>query len=84
MTAGAVCCPSQLHPSEARDQGVIWMLDREWITSSYSQGGMDNCVQVRSAAAYQVDVRDSQHPGLGQLSFGAGEWRAFLATVTHM
>ena len=60
------------------------MLDQEWITSSYSQRGADNCVQARSAVAHQVDVRDSQHPDLGQLSFGAGEWRAFLAQVARM
>ncbi|MBB4931602.1 hypothetical protein F4561_002422 [Lipingzhangella halophila] len=60
------------------------MLNREWITSSYSQGGMDNCVQARSASHYAVDVRDSQHPDHGYLSFDGAEWRAFLADAHRL
>ncbi|MBB4931603.1 hypothetical protein F4561_002423 [Lipingzhangella halophila] len=57
------------------------MLNREWITSSYSSRGADNCVQARSVSRYAVDVRDSQHPDHGNLTFESAEWRAFLAGV---
>ena len=61
------------------------MLDREWVTSSYSNNSGGECFEVRMVATgAAIDVRDSQHPGLSQLSFGAGEWRAFLAEVARM
>ncbi|GLU47980.1 DUF397 domain-containing protein [Nocardiopsis ansamitocini] len=43
--------------------------------SSYSSGG-ENCVEVADLPAGAA-VRDSKHPGLGHLAFGAAEWTAF-------
>ncbi|WP_046468939.1 DUF397 domain-containing protein [Allosalinactinospora lopnorensis] len=60
------------------------MLTREWTTSSYSQGGMDNCVAARSASPSTVDVRDSRHPEHGHLTFGTAEWHAFLAEADRL
>ncbi|RNL86866.1 DUF397 domain-containing protein [Halostreptopolyspora alba] len=57
------------------------MIDHDWSKSSYSQKGASNCVQARSVAARVVDVRDSQYPDHGYLSFDGGEWLVFLADV---
>ncbi|QVQ50587.1 DUF397 domain-containing protein [Spiractinospora alimapuensis] len=47
-----------------------------WHKSSYSAGSQ-NCVEVREHPG-GADVRDTQHPDLGHLSFTASEWSAFL------
>ncbi|MDA8372554.1 MAG: DUF397 domain-containing protein [Nocardiopsaceae bacterium] len=46
--------------------------------SSYSGSTTQNCVEVAEMSG-AVAVRDSQNPNLGHLTFGAAEWRAFLA-----
>jgi len=53
-----------------------------WRKSSYSGGneGGSNCVEVTGTCG-PIAVRDSKDPGLGALSFGPGEWQAFVATV---
>ncbi|MDA2805040.1 DUF397 domain-containing protein [Nocardiopsis suaedae] len=55
-------------------------LGESWHKSSYS-GGTNDCVECRSQA-HVVQVRDSQNPGHGHLSFPGDEWRAFLGHVT--
>ncbi|CAM3939786.1 DUF397 domain-containing protein [Nocardiopsis rhodophaea] len=50
-----------------------------WHKSTYSSGGT-NCVEAREHEQ-GADLRDSQHPGLGVLSFGSGEQAAFLAAL---
>lgn len=56
-----------------------------WVKSSYSNNSGGECFEVRMATTCAaIDVRDSQHPDLGQLSFDTGEWRAFLTEVTQM
>ncbi|MBB6172127.1 hypothetical protein HNR23_002187 [Nocardiopsis mwathae] len=50
-----------------------------WHKSTYSSGGT-NCVETREHE-HGADLRDSQHPGLGFLSFGAREQSVFLAAV---
>lgn len=52
---------------------------REWHKSSYSNGGT-NCVEARESEL-GADVRDSQHPNLGHLSFSRGEWTSLLQQV---
>lgn len=53
--------------------------------SSYS-GGTDagGCLEAAASgkAGCHVAVRDSKDPQGGQLMFGAGPWRAFVAGVT--
>jgi hypothetical protein len=57
-------------------------LEVRWRKSSYSERGLDNCLEARLASGATVDMRDSQHPHLGHLSFAPAEWRAFLAEVS--
>lgn len=45
--------------------------------SSYSAPRREDCVEVADLPAGAA-VRDSKHPELGHLSFGASEWSAFL------
>ncbi|WP_046470863.1 DUF397 domain-containing protein [Allosalinactinospora lopnorensis] len=51
-----------------------------WFKSSYSKGGMDNCVECRTDRG-TVDVRDTQNRSAGHLSFPVPEWSAFLADL---
>ncbi|MDS1270326.1 DUF397 domain-containing protein [Lipingzhangella sp. LS1_29] len=60
------------------------MVNESWRKSSYSKGGMDNCVEARAAHSTRVEVRDSQHPGEAWLGFPAGEWAAFLSGVEQL
>ncbi|MFD6096624.1 DUF397 domain-containing protein [Nocardiopsis flavescens] len=50
-----------------------------WHKSSYSNGGT-NCVEVREGSQ-GANVRDSQNPLLGHLSFVSPEWAGFLQGV---
>ncbi|TDQ53761.1 DUF397 domain-containing protein [Actinorugispora endophytica] len=50
-----------------------------WRKSSYS-GANNYCVEVAELPGAAA-VRDSKHPQVGQLSFAASEWRAFLAAL---
>ncbi|GAA1463174.1 DUF397 domain-containing protein [Nocardiopsis exhalans] len=52
-----------------------------WHKSSYSNGGT-NCVEAREHPSGS-DVRDSQNPGLGHLSFDSQEWALFLGGVKN-
>jgi hypothetical protein len=55
--------------------------DREnWHKSSYSKGGMDNCVEV-CETAFSAAVRDTMHREHGHLAFAPTEWSAFLTDV---
>jgi hypothetical protein len=51
-----------------------------WRTSSYS-GANNNCVEVASNLPGIVAVRDSKHPGGGQLVVPDEQWMAFVARV---
>lgn len=56
-----------------------------WTTSSYSNNSGGECVEVRiSLLNRSMDVRDSRHPEQGRLTFGAAEWRAFLAEADRL
>lgn len=57
------------------------MLSQHWQKSSYSQGGSTNCVEARTLGLEEMEVRDSQNPNQGHLSFSAIEWSAFLEEV---
>lgn len=48
-----------------------------WRKSSYSNAER-NCVEVCDLGEGAQAMRDSKHPELGVLAFGAAEWRAFL------
>lgn len=54
-----------------------------WSTSSYCDSdtnpGSASCVQARRPNEVEVHVRDSADPTGPVLSFGAGDWRRFLA-----
>jgi hypothetical protein len=49
--------------------------------SSYS-GGNGNCVEATDTPAFSA-VRDTWNRGLGTLTFGPAEWRAFLSTTAR-
>jgi hypothetical protein len=51
----------------------------DWHKSTYSHNG-NNCVEVREHAR-GADVRDSQNPHLGYLTFAPAEWTALLQDV---
>lgn len=48
-----------------------------WTKSSYSGGEGGNCVEVADCRC-AVHVRDSKDAEGAMLSFGAGQWDAFL------
>jgi hypothetical protein len=52
-----------------------------WRTSSYSQGE-NNCVEVSTAVAGWVGLRDSKNPDGGPLAVPATQWKALVATAT--
>ncbi|MGH3684265.1 MAG: DUF397 domain-containing protein [Pseudonocardiaceae bacterium] len=56
--------------------------DRAWFTSSYTNGGQNNCVEVNCSLAGHVGVRDSK---LGTtspvLAFPTPQWASLLATL---
>jgi hypothetical protein len=55
--------------------------DLGWRKSSYSENGGETCVEVGQDRG-TVLVRDTEQHGRGQVhTFGAVEWRAFVASV---
>ncbi|MGH3821857.1 MAG: DUF397 domain-containing protein [Pseudonocardiaceae bacterium] len=56
--------------------------ERAWYTSSYTNGGQNNCVEVNRSLAGHVGVRDSK---LGitspVLAIPAAQWVSLLAAV---
>ncbi|MDA2812018.1 DUF397 domain-containing protein [Nocardiopsis sp. RSe5-2] len=52
----------------------------DWVKSTFSKGGADNCVECRSFLGRAL-VRDTQNRNLGHLSSSSGEWVAFLAAL---
>lgn len=55
-------------------------INSDWHKSSYSVNG-GNCVETREHAG-GADVRDTQNPELGHLTFAPTEWSALLGTVS--
>jgi Domain of unknown function (DUF397) len=53
-----------------------------WRKSSYSGGSGGNCVEIADAAN-AVIVRDTRDRASGTLTFTAGAWEAFTATLKH-
>jgi uncharacterized protein DUF397 len=56
-------------------------MDTGWYKSSYSNGGGDQCVEVRMRLGEGVAVRDSKAPSAG-FRVGSRAWAAFLGQVT--
>ncbi len=55
--------------------------DLGWRKSSFSENGGETCVEVGQASG-SVHVRDTEQHGRGQVhTFGAEEWREFVASV---
>lgn len=52
-----------------------------WFTSSFSQGGCPNCVEVNFARD-AVYVRHSRHPADAVIRYTHAEWDAFTRSVT--
>ncbi|RNL82813.1 DUF397 domain-containing protein [Halostreptopolyspora alba] len=56
-----------------------------WTKSSHSNNSGGECVEARTIPPHTaVDVRDSQHPEHGHLTFDTTEWRAFLAEAERL
>lgn len=55
----------------------------EWVKSSYSNGGNNNCVEWAPATARTgvIPIRDSKRPERTPLLFAPGTWAAFVATL---
>lgn len=49
-----------------------------WRTSSYSDGGDSNCVEVAGGYPAVIPVRDSKIPDGPVIVFGASSWMGFL------
>ncbi|MGW3120600.1 DUF397 domain-containing protein [Streptomyces sp. NPDC001107] len=52
-----------------------------WRKSSYSDGGLNNCVEVADGYPGIVPVRDSKTPAASPLVFSAASWSAFVRDV---
>ncbi|WP_279571413.1 DUF397 domain-containing protein [Streptomyces sp. 8K308] len=52
-----------------------------WRKSSYSDGGMDNCVEVADGYPGVLPVRDSKRPAGPAIVFPAGGWARFVSEV---
>ncbi|MFJ6015359.1 DUF397 domain-containing protein [Streptomyces sp. NPDC092952] len=53
----------------------------DWVKSSYSGSGGDNCVEV-AVGAEAVHVRDSKDLGRDSFAVASGAWAAFTAHVS--
>ncbi|MBU7600906.1 DUF397 domain-containing protein [Streptomyces sp. P38-E01] len=53
----------------------------EWVKSSYSGSGGDNCIEV-AVDAEAVHVRDSKDLGRDSFAVAPGAWAAFTAHVS--
>ncbi len=51
-----------------------------WRTSSYSNGGANNCLEVADGHLGVIPVRDSKNPG-PTLLVPAPAWQTFVATI---
>jgi hypothetical protein len=52
----------------------------QWRKSSYSSAQGGECVEVADGGCH-MHVRDSKNPGIGYITFGPGEWDAFLMSA---
>lgn len=57
-------------------------LDKNWRTSTRS-GTNGQCVEVRQPDGERIQVRDSKDRAGAVLSFGSGEWAAFVASIKN-
>ncbi len=56
--------------------------DRAWFTSSYTNGGQNNCVEVNHSSAGHVGVRDSKlGPTSPVLAIPAPQWARIIAAA---
>ena len=56
--------------------------DRAWFTSSYTNGGQNNCVEVNYSVAGHVGVRDSKLGATSPvLAIPAPQWSRTLTTI---
>ncbi|WP_371797970.1 DUF397 domain-containing protein [Streptomyces albidoflavus] len=53
----------------------------DWVKSSYSGSGGDNCIEVAHDAE-AVHVRDSKDLGRDSFAVASGAWAAFTAHVS--
>lgn len=52
-----------------------------WRKSSYSGGGINNCVELRLSE--RVSIRDSKRPDAGMLTLAPAVWTRLLAHIKH-
>ncbi|MFJ8847175.1 DUF397 domain-containing protein [Streptomyces cyaneofuscatus] len=52
-----------------------------WRKSSYSDGGLNNCIEVADGYLGLVPVRDSKVPAGPALVIAASAWTAFIDDV---
>ncbi|MDA2805824.1 DUF397 domain-containing protein [Nocardiopsis suaedae] len=52
-----------------------------WHTSSYTGGGSNTCVEVRFVRDRRIQVRDSVHRELAELSFHQRTWIRLIAAL---
>ncbi|WP_333563787.1 DUF397 domain-containing protein [Nocardiopsis endophytica] len=65
--------------ARARHKAARGLYDgRHWRTSTHTSSA-GQCVEAAPAGAGSVLVRDSRNRRAAHLSFGGGEWTAFLA-----
>ncbi|MGQ0778276.1 MAG: DUF397 domain-containing protein [Pseudonocardiales bacterium] len=56
--------------------------DGAWFTSSYTNGGLDDCVEVNYSLTGHVGVRDSKlGPASPVLTVPSAPWASLLAAV---
>lgn len=53
-----------------------------WRTSSYTNAGNNNCVEV-GPTAITVEVRDTKNRERGHLSVSRAAWATFVRNITH-
>jgi hypothetical protein len=58
--------------------------DGAWFTSSYTNGGQDDCVEVNYSLAGHVGVRDSKLGATSPvLDMSPAQWASLIAAVKH-